>query len=460
VLDVLTGTANGGAIKDNQVDLDSFLTFANYCDELVTVEPASQPSFTQKRHQINLVITAETTVADLVQSILSQARASLKISSNGKYGILYDIAQTTPVQLFTNRNSTKFSSERSYADIPHALRVKYINPLQNYETDQVIVYADGYDVLTATKFENVETFGITDYYEAYRHGRYTIAQIIAYQEVFSIDVDLEHLSVQRGELVSVQNDVPRIGGNPVRVKEVLDGGLTIVVNDVVLHDSISEYHYLVRADNDEIQTGAIDGVTEGNIITLAVANPEIQPEDLFVYGFKDFVTKDYIVNSIMPQADLKATLRLTPYNADVYTADTGEMPDYDSGIAPELTGDCRVDIQDLTLDYSIKYINRIPVPTFTLDWEVGANAILKEYLIEYASIGINGTDCMVAGTVTDSEFVFQLGNLVDNPSLVNSDVVFRVTAISITDQLCIPSTPLSVKLTPDTKTTAEVEFFN
>lgn len=460
VLDILTGTANAGAIQDTQIDLDSFLEFADYCDELITVTRETEDSFTQKRHTCNLVITAETTVADLVQSILSQARASLKISANGKYGILYDIAKTTPVQLFTNRNSSNFSSERSYADIPHALKVKYINPLQSYETDEVIVYADGYDAVTATKFETVETFGITDFYEAWRHGRYTLAQMIAYQEVFTIDVDLEHLSVQRGELVSVQNDIPRIGGTPVRVKQVLDGGLTIVVNDVLLNDGISEYHYLVRADNNTIQTGAIDTQIDAYTVILAVANPNIKEGDLFVYGFKDFVTKDYIVNSIMPQTDLKARLKLTPYNADVYTADTGTMPDYESGIAPELSGSCRVAIDNFTLDYGITYENRLPVPTFSLDWEVSANATFKNFLIEYADVGENGTDFMVAGYTNNTNYIFKLNNLVDRPELIDNEIVIRVTAVSIYDELCIPSDALSAIITPDTTPPAGVEFFN
>jgi len=460
VLDILTGVANEGALDDSQIDLSNFLTFANYCDELVDVVPLVGDSFTQARHECNLVVTQLTTVADLVQSILSQARASLIISANGKYGVLYDIAKSTPVQLFTNRNSSNFSAERTYADIPHALKVKYINPSQNYETDEVIVYADGYTVANAEKFEDVETFGITDYYRAWRHGRYTLAQIIAYQETFTITVDLEHLSVQRGELVSVQADVPRIGGTPVRVKEVQDAGLTIIVNDVLATDLVSEYHYLVRADNDSIQTGVIDTVTDGTIVTLAVANPNIVAGDLFVYGFKDYVTEDYLVSAIMPSTDLKAKLRLTPYNPDVYTADTGSMPDYDSGISPELLNECRVGIEDFTLAYSITYVKRAPTPTFKLDWTVEANAPVKTYMVEWASTTINDTEFMIAGYTTNTDYEFKLDNIINNPSLVDKEVFFRITAIGTNDAPCIPSEMLSVTIVPDTTPPPQVEFFN
>lgn len=460
VLDILTGSANDGSISINQIDLASFKAFADYCDELVYQQITATEGYWDKRHTCNAVITSLTTVNDLVQSILSQSRASLKISSNGKYGILYDIAKTQPVQLFTSRNSSDFSSDRSYADLPHAVKVKYINESQNYEMDEVIVYADGYSYATATKFETIETFGITNYHEAWRHGRYTLAQMISYQETFTITVDLEHLSVQRGELVSVQHDVPKIGGLPLRVKEVLDGGLTIVLNDALATDGVSEYHYLVRADDLTIETGVISGLVDAHTVTLAVANPNIKPNDVFVYGYKDYVTKDYLVSGITPSADLKATLSLIPYDPAVYTADTGTMPYYTSGIAPALVNECEVGITDLALDYSIIFENRMPIPKFNLSWQVTSTAVLKKYLVEWASNGLTGDQYLVAGYTEDTNFSFMLGNLVDNKHLIGNDIYFRVTPISVTDYKCIPSSEVSVTITPDETVPADVEFFN
>ena len=460
VLDILTGSANAGGIQIDQVDLDSFKAFADYCDQLIDVEPEGELPFKQKRHRSSFVVNSRTTVNDLIQSVLSQARASLKINSNGKYGILYDVEKTLPVQMFTTRNSSGFSSERTYTDIPHALRVKYVNPLIDYEIDEVIVYADGYDALTAEIFDTVETFGITDYYEAWRHGRYTLAQMIAYQETFTIDVDLEHLSVQRGELVSVQNDVPQIGGNPARVKEVLDSGKTIILNDAMEYDGVSEYHYLVRANDLTIETGVIENVTDENIITLVTANTNIKAGDIFVYGFKDYVTKDYLVTAIMPNADLKAKLTLIPYNPDVYTADTGIMPTYDSSIAPELGGDCRVKIENLTVTYSLTYDNRLPIPTFSLNWEVDSNVMLKNYMIEWASNGINGLDFTVAGYTTDTNYEVKLDNLAENRSLIDNEIIIRVTPIGTNDKKCIPSSPVSAIIVPDTTPPPDIEFFN
>lgn len=460
VYDILTGSANAGAIKENQIDLTTFLNFSYYCDELVTVLTSTGEEFQQKRHTCNIVVKGETTVNDLVMSVLSQARASLKLTANGRYGILIDQKKDLPNQMFTNRNSSGFSSERNYADMPHALRVKYINPLKGYEIDEVIVYADGYDKINAEKFEDLETFGITDYYEAYRHGRYTLAQIIAYQEKFTIDVDLEYLSVLRGDLVSVQNDVAEIGGLPVRVKEVLNGGLNIIVNDVIPYDDTKEYHYLVRADGINILQGAIADVVNETEIVLAVANPLIKAGDLFVYGFKDQVTKDYIVNYIMPSGDLKAKLTLSPYDPAVYTADTGRMPVYESGIAPEIGNECRVKIEDLKTDYRLSFDNRLPVPTFNISWNVTSVAPLKHYRIEWGSNSINGLDFTTDGYTNDTEYILKLPNLKDNPRLNGVDVVVKITPISLNDEPCIATYGDIVKIAPDEVAPIDVEFFN
>lgn len=459
VLDILTGNANEGAILDNQIDISSFIDFANYCDEILTFKDSHGTEITQKRHTCNVVVTASTTVQDLVQSILSQSRASLKIASNGRYGVMFDIAKSLPVQLFTNRNSSGFSSERTYADIPHALKVKYVNPLKRYEIDECIVYADGYNEINAEKFEDLETFGITDYYEAWRHGRYNLAQIIAYQEVFSIEVDLEHLSVQRGDLVSVQNDVPSIGGEPLRITKVLENGLKLVTNDYMPYDSLNEYHYLVRADGVSIVTGEIDTVIDNEIIVLKVANPNIQEGDLFVYGFKDYVTADYIVNSITPKSDLKASLTLTPYNEAVYTADTGVMPEYDSGLSPDIGSPCRISIDNLVVDYEIRFVDRFPIGTINVTWELEDTANIKKYLVEWASELFSG-EFEVLGYTNNTSFVHGFPNFKNNPEYENMRIAVRVSAVTIDDNICVASSPVEIVLKPDEIAPAQVDFFN
>ena len=56
---------------------------------------------------------------------------------DGKYSVVRDVPQTVPVQQFTPRNSTGFSATKVFTDIPHALKVRFINPDANWQQDEV-----------------------------------------------------------------------------------------------------------------------------------------------------------------------------------------------------------------------------------------------------------------------------------------------------------------------------------
>ncbi len=124
-----------------------------------------------------------------------------------------------------------FTGTRSFVDKPHAFRVKFINPDLDWQPAEFNVYNDGYSAANATVFEDLQTFGITSYAQAYRFARYMMAQGIHRLRCFSIKVDVENLAVQRGELVNVAHDVPKVGGNYARVKSV-DGKYIAVDQNV------------------------------------------------------------------------------------------------------------------------------------------------------------------------------------------------------------------------------------
>ena len=48
------------------------------------------------------------------------------------------------MQQFTPRNSTGFAATKIFTDLPHALRVRFINPAANWQQDEVVVCDDGY----------------------------------------------------------------------------------------------------------------------------------------------------------------------------------------------------------------------------------------------------------------------------------------------------------------------------
>ncbi len=75
--------------------------------------------------------------------------------SKSTKAILVDKKRNVPVQMFTPRNSRDFSSNRSYLDPPHALKIAYVDGNNDWSTQEVLVYTDGFNVDNATKFDEL-----------------------------------------------------------------------------------------------------------------------------------------------------------------------------------------------------------------------------------------------------------------------------------------------------------------
>jgi predicted phage tail protein len=190
--DILTGPINKRSIEKSRLDTDSIIEYAQFCDEIPTPPPGS--TYIYPRFESNFLLDYKTTVKDLVNQVLGQCQASLNII-NGRYGILVDKRKTVPVQVFTTRNSSDFASSRTYSKEPDALKVSYIDRTSDWQSLEEIVYADGFDENTAVNFEEVGSFAVTNDQQAWRYGRYLMAQSRLRKENISIRVDFEKPSM-------------------------------------------------------------------------------------------------------------------------------------------------------------------------------------------------------------------------------------------------------------------------
>lgn len=251
-VDLLTGEVNKKSVSVDRLNLASILEFAQFCDEIPTPPPSQE--FRQPRFQCNFILDYETTLQGVLQQVGGAAQASLNII-DGKYGILVDKERTTPVQIFTPRNSRDFSSARFYGPKPDAVKVKYIDPLLGWELSEVIVYDNGFNEENATEFDELTSFACTSHEQAWRFGRYMIAQNRLRQETMSILVDFEVLVCTRGDYVQISQDVMQVGGRPARVKSV--SGSEFVIDDALDIDPDLEYGVTHRAADGVIGTSDV-----------------------------------------------------------------------------------------------------------------------------------------------------------------------------------------------------------
>jgi hypothetical protein len=437
--DLISGSVNKKALSKDRLHVDSLLEWADFCDE-VPLAPASQ-SFILSRFSCNFVLDFDTTLQSILNSVCNAAQASLNII-DGKYGVLIDKLKTTPVQIFTPRNSTGFSSTRNYNDAPHALTIRYIDPFKNWDVAEATVYDNGYDEDTATVFDELSTFACTNYEQAWRFGRYMLAQARLRREVISIDVDFEHIVCTRGDFVQITQDVMKVGGRPARVKSVV--GNVIKIDDGIDTLPDVDYGYVYRNPVAGIKTSTLT-VIDSDEFELDGDIPE--PGDLIIIGEVGHVVFDCIVRGIFPSSDLTATLELVEKADDVYDAESSDtLPLYN----PQLT--LNVDsalatppaVEDLVVtDNSWRVVGGAYQYYVDIDWDLPKGAATDSF-----EVYVNNGKGYKLVEVTQNSFYEYIVNKDD----LDVEHGFKVLAVSSTGKKLTLFEASEVFATPATKT--------
>lgn len=324
---VLQGPANARPVADDRLDLAELQAWH---------EASAAAGF-----EFNAVLDFGGTVWERLADVAAAGRASFGMR-DGKYSIVRDKRQSVPVQHFTPRNSAGFRGRKAFPDLPHALRIRFLNRDAGYQQDERVVYDDGYDDVSATKFETLELFGVTASDQVWKHGRYTIAVARLRPEVYELSTDIEHLACTRGDLVLVTHDVPLWGLSFGRVVAlVTDGDNNLVglrFDEQVTMDAGEQYVVRVRLEDG---TSWLRSVTTqaGQYTEIALQGPvsanDPRPKvgDLWMFGRLGQETRELLVKSIEIDKDLGARMTLVDHAPAVHEADQGPIPPYDPGIS-------------------------------------------------------------------------------------------------------------------------------
>ena len=329
--EVLRGAANANPVADSLIDGDGLKDWADACDAL------AQDG--QAKWQFDAVIDYGTTVFELLRDIAAAGRASFAMV-DGKYTVVRDIEQSTPVQHFTPRNSFGFSSVKVFKEEIHGIKCRYIDPSRDYQQQEVIAYDDGYSAANASKFEAMQVWGCTSENQAWREGRYLLASARLRPEVYSLTCDIENLICTRGDLVKVLHDVTSIGQKGARIKSVTtDGGgdaTHITIDEEVTMLSGLTYNVRIRASDGTSSlhsvVNPVDTVTQLEFTTAIPAASIPVAGDLIQFGQTSLESVDLIVKSIEPGSDLSARLTLVDAAPAILSADTGSIPAFDPKI--------------------------------------------------------------------------------------------------------------------------------
>lgn len=319
----LMGPMLQNPLPDARLQLDDLLAWAQ-----------EEPHWT-----CDAVIDQPTTCAEVLDLICAAGRARRSLRDLN-YSVVRDGGAGPVVQQFSPRNSYGFEASLTFPKEIHGFRVRFVSEALDWQQDEMVVYADGYDATTATELETLELRAVvltkeeTSGGNVWRLGRYHLAQVTLRPEEFSWGADIDHLRVQMGDKVRLVHDVPMVGVGWGRIKALeLTGQDDIVA--VLLDEDVSvvagTYRMIVRrSDGSEvifpaqppsgpggqwIPSGTPDGagVAVGDLVLIEETTQE---------------SLEVLIRSVRNAGDFRATLTGVPAAPAVLLADQGTIPDY------------------------------------------------------------------------------------------------------------------------------------
>ena len=312
---------------------------------LTQIQEWSEDNQTNGR-ECNMIVDYQSTVYQVAKLIASAGRASVH-NQDGKYTIIRDKPHTDPSQYFTPRNSWGFRSTKAFTDVPHGVKVSFKNETKGWTQDEIIAYQDGYNadgsngLRGATTFEPLDLVTKTSAAEAYKEGRYALAQAILRPEIYELNTDFENLRCTRGDLVEVTHDVTLWGLGTGRILSVaVDGGgnATGVTVDrpLVMDDSLRYAIRYRRSDGVQYEQEIVTTSGEHGAITFAESisvstKPEV--DNLFGYGEVGQVSTRLIIKDIRRKAHFDATLTLLDEAPSIHLSDSEPIPAFDPRIS-------------------------------------------------------------------------------------------------------------------------------
>jgi len=323
-LDMLTGPANARPVTDpeDRIWLDELAAWAAAC-------AAADRKFDR-------VFDQETTVFDALGTCAAAGRAGRSLR-DAKHTVIREEQATVPTQLITPRNSSGFSFEHRFVDMPHGLKCRFLSEDEGWQQDEIVVYDDGYDENTATKFETVTFDGKTDPDEVWKFGRYHLAQARLRPALYTWSMDVEHLACIRGDLVHVEHDVVLWNVGRGRITRVW--GQNVTLDESFIITSGTSYVLkvrVVRADGDveviDYAVTAPAGVAVRTFKASTTLDADIRVGDMAVIGVSGSEDIALKIIRVQPRQGLRAEITAVDAAPEILDADTGDIPDYDPNI--------------------------------------------------------------------------------------------------------------------------------
>ena len=325
---VLQSPAFAKALPDDRIDIEKLEEWWVYCNE--------------NKLTFNRIIDYDTSIDDVINDICAAGFATPS-KVNNIYSVIIDNERPIVKGLVTPRNSWDYQGSINYPELPHAFRVEFRNAEYGYETDERIVYRDGYNANNAELFERLQFPSCTNADLAYLYGRRYLASALLQYETHTFKMDFENMTFNRGDRITLVNDVVLVGVGQGRIKELLVDDVDnptklmgFTIDDMLDIPPVEKLGVRVRDNKGKSEPkyhllqnveGRVDTFTFAEPIDYSEA-PEVGSLCAFVEDGKEL---DLLITQIQPEKDLSATITAVDY-APARFEPLGEIPPFESNI--------------------------------------------------------------------------------------------------------------------------------
>lgn len=370
------------------------------------------------------VLDFQISVRDILQDVANAGKASPAYVDD-KWTVVIEQTRSTIVQHFTPRNTRNFAGRILYNELPEALRIRFFNKNADYREDERVVFDDGFNEANATTYQVIDLPGQTNPDNVYKLGRHYIAAARLRPEIFTFEVDIEHLIALRGDLCRLTHDVPSIGQMSGRV--VSRATNTIVLDEPVTREAGKTYTLRVRATITNtslaLTVAAVGTTVTSDTVIVTSGGTSVNAGDLFQFGEQNLESLEVLIAGIEYIDDLAASVTCVPYSPAIYSSAT-TIPAYSTvlstPVSASFVGPPRPTISQVVSDQSALQITSTGsiIPAILLYVQPGKTAAASDGTVTRTSF----FQARYRRSGTDDPFTYAPYAAVDAPFIVLSPV--------------------------------------
>ena len=324
ILYVLRGQINGTPVADSDIDWVAFESFWKFCRD--------------HSYFCNAVLNSDLTISELYSNIARIGRGTI-VKRDQKFSVIYDSTKSSPVQLFTQRNTINYSQTIMKPDVPDQIDYEFIDESAGYQTNTRSIFntsSGEKEGINPKTRQETSVWGITNAKQVFKFARYQQAVSNLRDTVHTIECDIEMLMCHQGDLIEYSGDTALRGLAAGRIAKLLynESGLAIgLESDTVLPFEKESYAIRCRPSSGVLKTINVTAYGEGNTKTCYFSNPTsgLAEGDLFSFGVRENVTEQLIITGITPGDDLTATITAVDYAPEIFKVDdpSYQIPEFE-----------------------------------------------------------------------------------------------------------------------------------